>query len=55
MNFDDASWLITRAAEEGGGILSPMFVVQVHIVIGFHFVCIFVGLPTNVHIFNSNL
>jgi hypothetical protein len=54
INSDDANWLIRSAAEEGGGILSPLFVVQVHIVIGFHFACVFVGFPTSIHIFNSN-
>ena len=48
MNPDD--WLIRNA---DGSVLSPLFTLQAHVILEYHFCCLFVGCPVNIHIFNS--
>ena len=48
MKPDD--WLIRNA---DGSVLSPLFTLQAHVILVYHFCCLFVGCPINIHIFNS--
>ena len=44
-------WLIRNG---DGSVLSPLlFTLQAHVILVYHFCCLFVGCPVNIHIFNS--